>query len=98
MPIIFENQQVNADVRLENGEMVIHFSDPAFVRCEEILIDPERRHIGGLLHEGYHPIGLLPENIDLDDLGRLEQVLLSGIVQNSRQFQLKAPLKLTKGE
>ena len=47
MPIILENQKVNAGIRLEAAELSIEFQDdPSYIRSETVLVDLMQCRIG----------------------------------------------------
>ncbi len=95
MGIILESQQVHADVAFRDGVLGISFFDPSYVRCESILINAENRHIGGILHEGYHDFGELPPHISVRDLGHIGRALLTGTLPSGQGISLSAPLQLS---
>ncbi len=95
MSIIVHNNDVQAKVALNGEGLVIDFSDPAFVRCDTVLVDILHRTIGVVLHEGYHKIGTLPESILSDDLRNLKTARLSGLVGGA-SLSLKAPIVISK--
>lgn len=95
MSIIVHNNDVQADIALKDGGLAIDFADPAFVRCDTVLVDILQRTIGVVLHEGYHKIGSLPDGIRSDDLKHIRTARVSGLV-GGESLSLKAPIKFSK--
>lgn len=95
MSIIVHNADVQADVALKDGRLSIDFADPAFVRCDTVLVDILQRTIGVVLHEGYHKIGMLPESIPSDDLKQVSIARVSGLV-GGESLSMRAPIRFSK--
>lgn len=95
MGIIVHNQDVQADVSFLNGALAIAFRDPSYVRCDRILVDADSRHIGGILHEGYHDFGVLPGHIRLKEISLSSRANLSGVLPTGHAFCLSAPIEFS---
>lgn len=95
MSIIVQNSDVQADIAVHGDALSIDFADPAFVRCDTVLVDTLQRTIGVVLHEGYHKIGSLPDAIRLDDIRHIKTARLSGLVGGAN-LRLTAPIKFSK--
>lgn len=95
MSIIVHNADVQADIVLQDDRLNIAFADPAFVRCDTVLVDILQRTIGVVLHEGYHKIGSLPDAIPSDVLRNVRMARLSGLVGGAN-LRLTAPIKFSK--
>ncbi len=95
MGIIVENHDFQAVITLREGALDIAFGDPSYVRCEAIVINPENRHIGGVLHEGYHDFGVLPGHIPIHQLQGGSLATLSGFLSSGQAFCLSAPVSLS---
>jgi hypothetical protein len=94
MSIIVQNIDVVADVALHGQGLDISFQDPTFVRCDTVLVDILQRTIGVMLHEGYHKIGQLPDNILSDDIRKLKMARVSGLVGGA-VLSLNTPIKIS---
>lgn len=94
MPIIVESEGVQADISVSGGFLDIDFLDPAFVRCDKVLVDVLRRTIGVVLHEGYHEVETLSGDIDCEGLEDITTARLSGQV-GGHTISLRVPVKFS---
>ncbi len=97
MSIIVENQKVKAGVRLQSGDLEIHFSEePALALGETVLIDLMQRSIGIIYQNAYHHIGDLPLNMGEKEVAAMTDASLTGQGAGGRMIHLHAPVKIVR--
>lgn len=88
MSIIVCAVDVVAQMSIERGALAIRFEDPAYIRAEQVLIDPMSGEVTVLFEQGCHGVGRLPTGADP---ASLQLAYLSG---DSHDLRLCAPVKL----
>ncbi len=78
------------------GHPHIRFSDPAYVRAETILFQPDTRAVHAILHESLIYIGQVPEPF-AEAFARHEDVILTAHHYSGNPVTLKAKISRSHG-
>lgn len=89
MSIIFNDSGIRAQVTLEGGALNIRFDDPAYIRAEQVIVDPDSGELGIVFEQGFHTLGQMPAGTDLT---RPTVAFLTGVHHDLR---LRAPVKIS---
>ncbi len=96
MPIIVHNSDIKSEISVSEEGLILSFSDPAYVRGEQVLVDAEKMIVGILLHEGYHEIGNLPENADIPHILSKKHANMVSNLSNGDILSLFVPITRSK--
>lgn len=95
--------QVNQDeavinaafLRNHRGQVSIAFSDPAYVRADAIMVDPENYSIYALIFENQFLIGSVSDAM-IAAFKDNRQALLTALRPDGRILEMHAPIKISK--
>ena len=82
-----------AFLRNHHGKVCIAFSDPAYVRSDVIVINPEDMSVYAILHESAHFISQVSETM-ARALAENTEALLTCIRNDGSVFELSAPVQI----
>lgn len=94
MNISIENQYLTESIHIQNMVLNVKLLDPAYVRADMIIVQSSNREIGAVFSEGYHRLGILPENVSLEAISGLREAFLSALRGDGSLFRLSAPLSV----
>lgn len=80
-------------VKDDNGQIILTFFDPAWVRSDIILIDSQNLSLHAVLHEGTHFLGHIDKAL-LAELDGIEEITLSAPHVAGHTVSLRSPFGL----
>lgn len=93
--VTVQDNAITADFRQNgDGEAVISFNDPSYIRAEIILYDADNGSVHAVFHESTHFIGRLPEALGDSFLGT-EEIILVAPHHDGDIISFIAPLSVT---
>ncbi len=96
MSIIVQNTSVKSEILQSDEGVIFHFSDPAYARAHQVLIDPDERLVGVVLHEGIHHVKDIPQSVNLFRILSLKQANMRSNLPNGEILSLFVPILQSK--